>query len=241
MTPKNSLVKNWLFFYLWDLEVWGITLKNNRTPLPCYLKLCASFVSHWWIKTAVTLPKRLSWDVTCLTFTFDLWPWPFAWTLHCSFVITHENFIIIRWWEHRHRVWQTDRRAENTIHRAAWLQLKITTWGMRGKSSGDQKRPPTTRELNMANLRDFMAPIGLVMLLKLHWNFCIFVAVWSTNEFHDQEKKYTIFCRLDEGVHYFKPIKLPTFCPVLASKCTYDLRKQYATCYMLLQALCIIS
>ena len=26
-----------------------MTLKNNRAPLPCYFKLCASFRSHWWI------------------------------------------------------------------------------------------------------------------------------------------------------------------------------------------------
>ena len=33
----------------------------------------------------------------------DLWPWPFAWTLRWSLVITPENFMMIRWWEHRHR------------------------------------------------------------------------------------------------------------------------------------------
>ena len=30
----------------------------------------------------------------------DLWPWPFAWTLRWSLVITPENFMMIRWWEH---------------------------------------------------------------------------------------------------------------------------------------------
>ena len=32
-----------------------MTLKNNRAPLLCYLKLCASFRSHWWIQTGVTV------------------------------------------------------------------------------------------------------------------------------------------------------------------------------------------
>ena len=32
-----------------DLEIWRITLKNNRAPLLCYFKFCATFHSHWWI------------------------------------------------------------------------------------------------------------------------------------------------------------------------------------------------
>ena len=35
--------------------------KNNRAPLLCYFKLCASFRSHWWIQTGVTVRKRLIW------------------------------------------------------------------------------------------------------------------------------------------------------------------------------------
>ena len=65
----------------------------------------------------------------------DLWPWPFARTLLWSLVITPENFMMIRWWEHsqkgvtdRQTDRQTDRRTdgqtENTICRAAWSQLK---------------------------------------------------------------------------------------------------------------------
>ena len=37
------------FFVPWDLQIWQMTLKNNRAPLLCYFKLCASFRSHWWI------------------------------------------------------------------------------------------------------------------------------------------------------------------------------------------------
>ena len=57
----------------------------------------------------------------------DLWPWPFAWTLLWSLVITPENFMMIPWWEHSQKGvtdGQTDRRTENTICRAAWSQLK---------------------------------------------------------------------------------------------------------------------
>ena len=85
-------------------------------------------------------PETKIWVVTSVTLTFDLWPWPFAWTLPWSNVITPENFMMIRWWEHSQKGvtdgqtdrrtdgqtdGQTDRRTENTIHRAAWSQLKI--------------------------------------------------------------------------------------------------------------------
>ena len=38
-----------------------MTPKNNRAPLLCYFKLFASFRSHWWIQTGVTVRKRLIW------------------------------------------------------------------------------------------------------------------------------------------------------------------------------------
>ena len=44
-----------------DLEIWRMTLKNNRAPLLFYFKLCASFRSHWCIETWVTVRKRPIW------------------------------------------------------------------------------------------------------------------------------------------------------------------------------------
>ena len=63
-----------------DLEIWRITLQNNRAPLLCYFKLCASFRTHWWIQTGVTVRKRPIWvkidDVfSHVTFKLDRWPW----------------------------------------------------------------------------------------------------------------------------------------------------------------------
>ena len=117
-----------------DLEIWRTTLKNNRAPILSIIKLYASFHHHMWIQTGVTVRKRLSWVVTSVTLTFDLWPWPFAWTSLLSLVITPENFMMIRWWEHSQKGVtdgqtdrRTDRQTENTIHRAAWSQLKKTS------------------------------------------------------------------------------------------------------------------
>ena len=44
-----------------DLEIRQMTLKNNRAPLLCYIKLCASFHNHCWIQTGVTVWKRPIW------------------------------------------------------------------------------------------------------------------------------------------------------------------------------------
>ena len=43
--------QNRRFFVPCDLEIWRMTLKNNRAPFLCCFKLCESFHSHWWIKT----------------------------------------------------------------------------------------------------------------------------------------------------------------------------------------------
>ena len=120
-TPNLGQIRR--FFEPCDLEIWRMTLKNNRAPLLSIIKLYASFHHHMWIQTGVTVRKRLSWVVTSVTLTFDLWPWPFAWTLLWSLVITPENFMMIRWWEHSQKG-VTDGQTENTICRAAWSQLK---------------------------------------------------------------------------------------------------------------------
>ena len=44
-----------------DFEIWWMTPKNNRAPLLCYFKLFASFRSHWWIQSGVTVRKRPVW------------------------------------------------------------------------------------------------------------------------------------------------------------------------------------
>ena len=113
-----------------------MTLKNNRAPLLCCFQLCAWFHCHMWIQTGVRVRKRLSWVLTSVTLTFDLWPWPFAWTSLLTMVITPENFMMIRWWEHGEKGvtdrrtdgqtdGRTDRRTDWTSHIAAWSQLKI--------------------------------------------------------------------------------------------------------------------
>ena len=74
-TPNSG--KNLWFFVLCDLEIWWMTLKNNRAPLLCYLKRCASFHSHQSCQAGVTVRKRqiIGNFLSRVTFKFDRWPW----------------------------------------------------------------------------------------------------------------------------------------------------------------------
>ena len=56
-----------------------MTLKN-RAPLLCYFKLCASFHSHQWIQSGVTVWRQSSWVkiddlLSPVILKFDGWPW----------------------------------------------------------------------------------------------------------------------------------------------------------------------
>ena len=52
-----NLGQNRWCFVPCDLEIWWMTLENNRASLLCCFKLCAKFHSHWWIQTGVTCPE----------------------------------------------------------------------------------------------------------------------------------------------------------------------------------------
>ena len=56
-----------------DLEIWQMTLKNNRTPLLCYFKLCASFRSYWWIQIRFTV-RNTQFGSKPKIF-LAVWPW----------------------------------------------------------------------------------------------------------------------------------------------------------------------
>ena len=83
-----------------DLEIWWMTLKNNRAPLLCCFKLCASFHNHWWIQTKVTVPKlsirvKIGNFLFCVTSKFDGWPWKtIGYLFHVASSFVH-HFIAI--------------------------------------------------------------------------------------------------------------------------------------------------
>ena len=72
--------RNWRYFVPCDLEIWWMTLENNRASLLYYVKLCASFQSHEWIQPGVTVRKRtirvkIGNFLSRVTLKFDGWPW----------------------------------------------------------------------------------------------------------------------------------------------------------------------
>ena len=72
--------QHWWFYFLCELEIWQMNLKNNRAPLRYYIKLCASFQSHLWIQTGVTGRKRSivvkNGDfLSRVTLKNNAWPW----------------------------------------------------------------------------------------------------------------------------------------------------------------------
>ena len=63
-----------------DLEIRWTNSKNNRAPLPSYIKLCVLFQSHQWIRNGVTVRKfsiqlQICDILSCATLKFDRWPW----------------------------------------------------------------------------------------------------------------------------------------------------------------------
>ena len=126
-TPNLGQIRR--FLEPCDLEIWRMTLKNNRAPLLSYFKLCASFHSHWWIQTGVRVQKRLSWVLNSVTLTFDLWPWPFVWTSLLTMVITPENFMMTRWWEHGEKgVTDGQTEGQTDVTESSHIRLSCRCW-----------------------------------------------------------------------------------------------------------------
>ena len=72
--------KSAVFFCPRDVEIRRMTLKNKRASVLRYLKLWASFRSHLWIQTGVTVQWRPIWVkvdnlLSHVILKFDEWPW----------------------------------------------------------------------------------------------------------------------------------------------------------------------
>ena len=108
-----------------DLEIWRMTLQNNRAPLLCYFKLCASFRSHWWIQTGVTVLKRPIWvkfhDFTSrVTLKFDGWPWKTIGHLFYATSSFVHHFVPIGEFKLELQSGNAQSGSNSTILRAVW-------------------------------------------------------------------------------------------------------------------------
>ena len=97
-----------IFRPVWSWNLTDDVKQNNRAPLLCHCKLCASFHSHMWIQTGVTVQKRPNWGKIC----FDLYDLDLC---HLTFTlcmaITFVN-MMMRWQEHCEKVWETDGQTD---------------------------------------------------------------------------------------------------------------------------------
>ena len=113
------------FFVLCDLEIWWMTLENNRALLLYYIKPCASFQSHGWIKTGVTVPKRsiqvkISNFLSFVTLKLDRWPWKTIGHLFYFASSFLHHFIAISEFKLELQSRNTQFRSKSTIFLAVW-------------------------------------------------------------------------------------------------------------------------
>ena len=69
--------QNRRFYVPCDLEIWWMTLENNRAPLLCCVKFCASFHSNRWIQPKVrkrSIRVKIANLLSRVTLEFDGWP-----------------------------------------------------------------------------------------------------------------------------------------------------------------------
>ena len=167
-----------------------MTLKNNRAPLQCYFKHCASFRSHQWFQTGDTVRKRLIWVkidnfYSRVTLQFDVWPWKTIGHLFYSTSSFMHHFGAIG-------KFKLELQSGNAQFGSNWtifficVTLKFDGW------------PWKTIGYLSFGVSSFMHHFGAIGVLKLELesgnaqfgsNSTIFRAVWPWNLTHDLEKQ----------------------------------------------------
>ena len=122
-TPNLGQIRR--FFEPCDLEIWRMTLKNNRAPLLCYFKLYASFRSHQWIQAGVTVRKRPIWVkiddfFSRVTLKFDVRPWKTIGHLFCATSSFVHHFVAIGDFKLELQSGNAQFGSNSTIFRAVW-------------------------------------------------------------------------------------------------------------------------
>ena len=113
-----------------------MTLKNNRAPLLCYFKFCASFHSHRWIQAGVTVRKRPIWVkiidfFSLVTLQFDVWAWKTIGHLFYATSSFVHHFVAIGDFKLELQSGNAQFWSNSTIFRAADLEI----WRMTLKSN----------------------------------------------------------------------------------------------------------
>ena len=116
-----------------DLEIEFITLKNNRAPLLYSFKLCASFYSHHWIQTGVSVRKRPIWVnndyvLFCVSSNLDRWLWKTTGHLFCATSSFVHNFVAIDEFKLEVQFGNTQLGPKSTIFCLNFSSWKFSGW-----------------------------------------------------------------------------------------------------------------
>ena len=117
-----------------------MTPKNNRAPLLCFFKLCASFHSHQWIKTGVTVRKRpilvqMDYFFSRVTLKFNGWPSKTIGHLFYDTSSFVHHFIPIGEFKFELQSGNAQFGSKSTIFWAVW-PINFTDDPQQGKSEG---------------------------------------------------------------------------------------------------------
>ena len=188
-TPNLGQI--WRFLEPCDLEIWCMTLKNNRAPLLCYFKLYASFCSHRWIKAGVTVRKLPIWVkiddfLSRVTLQFDVWPCKTIGNLFYATSSFVHHFVAIGDFKLELQSGNAQSGSNSAIFRAVRVTLKFDGWPWK-----------TIGHLFYATL-SFVHHFVAICVFKLELqsgnaqsgsNSTIFRAVWPWNLTDDLEKQ----------------------------------------------------
>ena len=90
-----NLGQNWRFSVLCDLEIWWMTLTNNRAPLLCYFKLCKSFDTNRSDSPETPNSAQNQGYLSLVTLKFHGWPWKTIGQLFYDTSRFEHHFVVI--------------------------------------------------------------------------------------------------------------------------------------------------
>ena len=168
-----------------------MTLKNNRAPLLCYFKLCASFCSHRWFQTWVTVRKRpILGQIRRFLEPCDLEIWRMALKnnrapLLCSFKL-YASFRSHRWIQAGVTVRKRQFGSKSTIFFSR-VTLKFDVWPW--KTIGHLFYATSSIVHHFVAIGDFKLELQSVNA-QFGSNSTIFRAVWAWNLTDNLEKQW---------------------------------------------------
>ena len=170
-----------------------MTLKINRAPLLCCVKLCASFPSHRWVQTKVRVWRRsirvkIGNLLSLVTLKLDGWPRKTIGHLFYAASSFMHHFIAISEFKLKLQSGNTQFGSKSAIFLCR-VTLKFDGWPL--KTIGHLFNATSSF------VHHFVAAIGELKLelqsriAQFEWKSTIFLAMWPWSLTDDLEKQYS--------------------------------------------------